>query len=123
MRKRLKVYRVEHKDAAEGPFGNGGIVFYSGTAVEDDEHPYHGDDPYQEDIAFTEADVFGCCSLDEMRQWFKDKYVWDLADQDYVLRVFEVPVSDVKFGYTQCAFPRWLRAEMIEEHPVTVLLV
>lgn len=121
---RIKLYRVEHRETCIGPFGNHGAVFYSGDPDADQEHPYNGDDPYGEDIAFDqEYDHFGCRSMDELREWFKGKYVWDLAEHDYVLRVFETPEYQVTHGYTQAAFPRWMRCSVIEEHPVTVLLI
>lgn len=122
--KRVLIYRIEHEEKCEGPFGDRGAVFYSGDPDEDPTHPYNGNDPYMEEMKFDkEYDRFGCRSLDELRQWFKGKYVWDLAESGYVLRVFETPEYQVNHGETQCAFPRWMRSHIVEEHPVTVLLV
>lgn len=120
----MRVYRIEHNVSGYGPFRTGGIDeyydrYHGGEAIHNESSQY----PLpREDGLRIEDDLFCAAKdMDQLRHWFGlENCPAALAEQGYVIRVFEVSPQVVAIGSKQVLFPKH-EAELVEQHDCTLL--
>lgn len=103
---KVSVFRVETQRGGCGPYVKSehyDTLADMFEAHEDAEHPSPKKDPYLEYIADDE--YCGFSTVEALDDWF-DGYHDVLAECGYVIAVYSVPYTDVRYGSQQCLFRR-----------------
>lgn len=108
----MLVYRVEHKETGFGPYNPQHEDLGVGYDNWINSMPGHHPSPTADiqgmsslDWGAREAYLYGFQSIDSLRKWFPDDYLFQLEHYyGFRLAVYDVPEEDVLKGERQVAF-------------------
>lgn len=106
----MHVYRMEHRESRIGPFQGESHQFsimwrQNHRLADHPTPPFDGVQNFRLGI-----DLCGVDSLDGILDWFAfdDELMW-LKENDFVVRVYDIPNESCQVGRTQVVFPRATR--------------
>jgi hypothetical protein len=116
-----KVFRVEHRECGEGPYRSDVGGSDNIRCLTDHNYDTGHPSPWSQGWDGERDQVFGFRSLEDLTRWFDDGCHAELAEHDYVIRVYEAPRIDWRSPPgepQQCTFVREesLRLRTLEFH-------
>ena len=103
------VYRVEHKEYAQGPYRDYDYRHWHGLYMALSHEGSIKHPPPEYDFA-TDAwqdpsNKFGFASLQQLYNWFNPAELRRLRKHGFIVRYYDVPANDIIIGGKQVAFP------------------
>lgn len=117
------VFRVEHKETNDGPYQGTNAIMDDPALRHTFDHPTPNNDGIDPNWWMWHADDSWLCGFNGYKQfakWFyKNSSNKNLRERGFVLRRYQVPKEEIKFGRMQVVFNRQC-AKLVGEQPVKV---